>query len=141
MSTPAASGPMAWRRTDLWQVVALGLSLLASLVLLVVPAFGGTSASSETGGREVVRTTTLLESEGPRVLLILLIPVILTLLPLLVRGRARRQVALACTLLLALGALVGLASIGAFYLPALIFAIAATTAAMTERGGPQPASR
>jgi len=127
MSTPASTGPMAWRRTDLWQAVALGLSLLASLVLLVIPAFGGTSASSD-GTREVTHATTLLESEGPRVLLILLVPVVLTLLPLLVRGRGRRSVALACTLLLAAGALLGLASIGAFYLPALIFAVAAATA-------------
>jgi hypothetical protein len=137
MSTPASTGPKVRRRTDLWQLVALGLSTLASLVLLVVPAFGGTSASSDNGGREVVRTTTLLESEGSRVLLILLVPVVLTLVPLLVRGRAHRSIALACTLLLAVGALLGLASIGAFYLPALIFAIAAATAAMTER---RPAS-
>jgi hypothetical protein len=131
MSTPASTGPMAWRRTDLWQVVALGLSLLASLVLLVVPAFGGTSASSD-GAGEVTHTTTLLESEGPRVLMVLLLPVLLTLVPLLVRGRGRRSAALACTLLLAAGALFGLASIGAFYLPALIFAIAAATAAVQE---------
>jgi hypothetical protein len=123
---------MAWRRTDLWQVVALGLSLLASLVLLVIPAFGGTSASSDNGGREVVRTTTLLESEGSRVLLILLIPVVLTLVPLLIRGRGRGAFSVLAALLLGIGALLGLASIGAFYLPALIFAIAAATAAVRE---------
>jgi hypothetical protein len=121
----------AWRRTDLWQVVALGLSLAASLALLVIPAFGGTSASSE-GAGEVTRTTTLLESEGPGVLLVLLVPVVLTLLPLLVRGRGRRVVSVLAALLLGVGALMGLASIGAFYLPALISAIAAATAAVQE---------
>jgi hypothetical protein len=121
----------AWRRTDLWQVVALGLSVAASLALLVIPAFGGTSASSE-GGREVTHATTLLESEGPRVLLVLAIPLVLTLVPLLVRGRGRGAVSVLAALLLGVGALLGLASIGAFYLPALIFAIAAATAAVRE---------
>jgi hypothetical protein len=132
MSTPGSTGQKrAWPRPDPWQVVALGLSMLASLVLLVIPAFGGTSASSE-GGGEITHATTLLESEGPRVLLVLLIPVVLTLVPLLVRGRGRGPVSVLAALLLGAGALVGLASIGAFYLPALIFAIAAATAAVRE---------
>lgn len=113
----------------MWQLGALGLSLLGSLLLLVLPIYSSTTASSDSP--ETTTTRTLLEVEGLRVLPVLAVPVLLTLLPLYPKGAARRWVALVCTVLLAVGSLLGLASIGLFYLPALVCAIAATTAAMT----------
>jgi hypothetical protein len=117
------------RRADVWQLAALGLSLLAGLLLLVLPVYSSSTASS--GSPEVTTTRTLLEEEGSNVLLLLAVPVLLTLLPLYPKGVARRWVALVCTVVLAVGSLLALASIGLFYLPALVCAIAAATSAMT----------
>lgn len=130
MTTPTTRP--ARRRTDVWQVAALALSVLASLALLVVPAFGGTSVTQSSDGTEVQRTTTLLEAQGPSVLVPLAVPALLMLVPLYHRGAARRWVSLACTVLLGSFALLGLLSIGAFYLPALVCSVAATAAAMSE---------
>ncbi|HET8615871.1 MAG TPA: hypothetical protein VFL94_10125 [Actinomycetales bacterium] len=117
-------------RSGVWQIAALALAALATLLLLVLPAYSSTSQSSD--GPSVTTTTTLLEQQGPGVLGILAVPLVLMLVPLYVRGGARRWVSLACTALLFVGALLGLASIGMFYLPAVVCSIAATTAAMNE---------
>lgn len=119
------------RRADVWQVAALALSVLASLLLLVVPFFGGTSVTGSSDGTQTERTVTLLESQGVGVLVPLGIPVLLMLVPLYPSGAARRWVSLACTVLLGAFALLALLSVGVFYLPALVCAIAAATAAMT----------
>lgn len=113
----------------MWQLAAVGLTLLGGLLLLVLPVYSSTTASSDSP--EATTTRTLIEEEGSGVLLLLAVPVLLTLLPLYPNGRARRWVGLVCTVLLAVGSLLALASIGLFYLPALVCAIAATTAAMT----------
>lgn len=118
------------RRADVWQLAAVGLSLLAGLLLLVLPIYSSSTASSDSP--EVTTTHTLLEERGSGVLLLLAVPVLLTLLPLYPKGAPRRWLGLACTVLLAVGSLLALASIGLFYLPALVCAIAATTSAMTE---------
>jgi hypothetical protein len=90
--------------------------------------------SSETGGAEVRNTSTLLEVQGAGVLGILAVPIVLTLLPYLIRSpsRARAQLTIACTVLLMFGALLALASIGLFYLPALVCSVAASTAALRD---------
>jgi hypothetical protein len=128
MTTPTKRP--ARRRTDVWQIAALGLSVLGSLLLLVLPLYGSTSQSSDGPGGTTTRT--LVEEQGSGVLVALAIPIVLMLVPLYFRGGARRWVSLACTVLLAAGSLLGLLSIGVFYLPALVCSIAATTAAMSE---------
>lgn len=130
MTTPAPRPTR--RRSDVWQIAALVLAVIASLLLLVVPAFGGTSVTESSDGTQVERTVTLLESEGSGVLLPLGIPVLLMLLPLYPRGGARRWISLVCTILFGAFSLLALLSIGVFYLPALVCSIAATTAAMSE---------
>lgn len=120
------------RRSDLLQIAALVLSVLAALLLLVVPAFGGTSVTVDSDGTQAERTVTLLESEGPGILIPLAIPVLLTFVPLYPLGDARRWVRLACTLLLGAFTLLAILSIGVFYLPALVCSIAATTSTMSE---------
>lgn len=129
MTTPAPRP--ARHRTDRWQIAALALSVLASLLLLILPVFGGTSATESSDGTQAERTVTLLESEGVGVLIPLSIPALLMLIPLYPTGRARRWVNLASTVLFAAFALLSLLSVGIFYLPALVCSIAATTAAMT----------
>lgn len=133
MTTPSARP--ARRRTDKWQMAALVLAVLASLLLLVLPAYSSATESGD--GSEVTSTRTLLEVEGASVLIPLAVPALLMLLPLYPSGPSRRWISLACTILLAAFALLALLSIGAFYLPALVCSIAATTAAMTD---PRPSS-
>jgi hypothetical protein len=117
-----------------WQLGAFTLSAVASLLLVFLPAFSSSSESSTSAGVEQTRTTTLLEEQGPAILITLAVPVVLTLLPLLLRGRgpARRAVSVLCTVMLGAGTLLALLSVGAFYLPALVCAIAAATAAVRE---------
>lgn len=67
----------------------------------------------------------MLETVGPAVFLPLLVPIVLTSLPLLVRGGARTIVSVATTASLAIFVVVGSGSIGWFYLPALAAAVAA----------------
>jgi hypothetical protein len=129
--TPSTPTRRTRRRSDVWQTAALVLSVIATLLLLVLPLYSSSTRSSDSPDA-VVTTSTLLEEEGSGVLGILAVPVVLMLVPLYFRGGARRWVSLVCTVLLFVGALLGLASIGAFYLPALVCSIAAATSAMTE---------
>jgi hypothetical protein len=137
MSAPTSKDPKRARsRADTFQLSALGFAVLASLLLLVVPVFRSTSTGSDSAGVEVQKTSTstLLETQGSSVLVLLVVPILLTLLPYLVRSpsRGRAQLTIACTVLLMFGALLALASIGLFYLPALVCSIAASTAALRD---------
>ena len=114
------------------QIIAVSLTVVTSLVLLLVPAY--TEVKLTTGGIEQTRYLTLLEVVGPSVFVPLLIPVALTALPLLLRGRARTQVSVATAVALALFIVIGSASIGWFYVPALTAAVAALVAPAGSRG-------
>jgi hypothetical protein len=135
-SGTAAAGTRRRRRHDLWQLVALVLSVAASLLLLVLPVYESSTTSSS--GAEMSGTSTLLETQGPGVMVTLAVPILLTAVPLLLQGRARGAVSLVCTLLLGIGTLLALLSIGVFYLPALVCSIAATTAAFRPPASAQP---
>lgn len=52
-------------------------------------------------------------------------PILLTAIPLLARGRAGRPIAIACTALLAVFTVIATASIGWFFVPALLAAFVA----------------
>jgi len=108
------------------QVLAVSLAIIASLVLLLVPMY--TQARMTSGGVEQVNHPTLLEVNGPSILVPLLIPVVLTALPLLIHGRARISVSVLTTAVLAGFVFMGSASIGWFYVPALAAALAAVIA-------------
>jgi hypothetical protein len=108
------------------QVLALSLAIVASLVLLFVPMY--TQAKVTSGGPEQVSHPTLLETNGPSVFVALLIPVALTALPLLIRGRARTPVSVATAVALIVFVVIGSGSIGWFYVPALAAAVAAVVA-------------
>ncbi|NWL31651.1 hypothetical protein [Paenarthrobacter nitroguajacolicus] len=60
----------------------------------------------------------------------LLIPVALTALPLLTRGRARISVSVATAVALVVFVVIGSGSIGWFYVPALTAAVAAVVASL-----------
>lgn len=118
----------AMRRRDLiWHLVAFALAVLAAVGLLVLPTVATSSASVEAGGT-VSRTegsATLLETEGASALVLVAVPVALTLIPLLVSDRRRRWTTIVCTVLLAVGVLLALMSIGVAFVPALAALIVA----------------
>ncbi|MGI5162104.1 hypothetical protein [Microbispora sp. CA-102843] len=97
------------RRWILWSVA---LSVLASLLLLVVPGF----ASETPGGTSVKRAIDVI---GPRALLVLIPPgiALLTLLASQIGGTSRRAVALVGAILLGACCLLTLPSVGLLFLP------------------------
>jgi len=119
------------RHLDSWnvrQVLAVSLAIVASLVLLLIPMY--TQVKLASGGPEQVSHPTLLQTVGPSIFVPLLIPVALTALPLLIRGRARTPVSVATTFALVVFVVIGSASIGWFHVPALAAAVAAVVASM-----------
>lgn len=118
---------MKWHRDsrNVSQLLAVSLAIVASLMLLSIPMY--TQAKVTDGGLEQASYSTLLEVHGPSIGVPLLIPVVLTLIPLLMRGRAQTSVTAMATVALAGFIFIGSASIGWFYLPALAAAVAAVT--------------
>lgn len=108
------------------QKIAFLLTITAALVLLLVPSYRGVRLSDD--GPEQVVSLTLLEVVGPYIFVPLLIPVALTGLPLLLRGRARNYASVATTVALAIFTLIASATIGWFYVPALAAALASVLA-------------
>ncbi|MET3923490.1 hypothetical protein ABIB26_004456 [Arthrobacter sp. UYEF20] len=92
------------------QTIAVSLAIVTSLVLLLVPIYP--QAKLTPGGIEQIRYLTLLETVGPSLFVPLLIPVALTALPLLLRGRARIYASVAATVALTVFMFIGSASIG-----------------------------
>jgi hypothetical protein len=108
------------------------LAVVATVVLLVVPT--GREESISTGPSGVTirssRSTTLVQSDGLDVLVLLAIPVVLTGLPLVFRRpRWRRVALLAASVLLLVLVVLGAASIGLFYLPAAVAMVIAAVVA------------
>jgi hypothetical protein len=110
------------------QVPAVSLAIIASVVLLLVPMYTQVKLTSGEPGQ--VSHPTLLETVGPSIFVPLLIPVALTALPLLIRGRARTPVLVATTVALVVFVVFSSASIGWFYIPALAAAVAGVVTSM-----------
>lgn len=110
------------------QVLALSLAIVASLVLFLVPMY--TQIKLTSGGQDQASHPTLVETVGPSIFVPLLIPVALTALPLLIRGRTRTPVSVATTVALVVFVVIGSASIGWFYVPAMAAAVAAVVTSM-----------
>lgn len=83
--------------------------------------------------------TSALEVNGPDALVPLLLPVLLTLIPILIRGRAQRPSAHGAIFLLTLFCLLSAASVGVFYLPSLfLLAVGALNRGSRARATPGP---
>jgi hypothetical protein len=118
-----AAAPAPYRTTArVWQFVAFGLACAAAVLLLVLPLYTGTTTTA--AGTEDF-TATLLEVNGPDVLVPLLVPVLLTAVPLLVPSGRLPGVTIACAALLVFFMALGGTSIGLFYAPAAIAAVVA----------------
>jgi hypothetical protein len=105
------------------QIAALAVVITAAIALLVLPT--STSVTSSSDGSEVTTSQTLLASMGPSVLLILAAPIAMAALPLFSRGRAWVALSIASAVLLWLFVILGLLTIGVFFLPGAILALIA----------------
>ena len=96
--------------------VSFGLALAAAIFLLVWPTYSGSNGSQPTHA-------TLLQVNGPFVLIPVMLPVLTTLIALLLRKQGVRIVA---TILIGGFALIAGFTIGWFYLPAAILLLLAS---------------
>lgn len=118
----------SWRVNSLTlaNVSAFALALTASVLLLVAPVYKSVSSSAAVRGASSRTETTkssevtLLEQNGPAVLVALIAPALITLLPLLVRRSARRPWLLASAITLTVLCFLAGFSIGLLYLPAAV---------------------
>lgn len=104
-------------------------TLVAGAVLAFVP-FGDSSMTTASSEGTSVTTTTresLLEHEGASVLVVLAVPVVLTLAGWLAARRRWRAGVVASAIVLTVGVVLALLSVGVFYLPAAIAMVVAAT--------------
>ncbi|GAA3740683.1 hypothetical protein GCM10022225_24940 [Plantactinospora mayteni] len=126
-----------------WLLAALLLAVAVGALLLFLPVVTGVQSSTLGNGpnpmievREVRQS--LVQAEGWGVALLFLVPVLFCAMPLLGTGAARLPLAIAAVVLLGLGVLVSLASLGLFYLPSLVLLVVA--AVRMSRRAAAPAS-
>jgi hypothetical protein len=92
--------------------ISFGLAVAVSGLLLVLPSYSVWSSESPS-----VRHATLLQVNGPRVLIALAIPVLIALVPVVL---PKFWVRIAAALVLATFAILGGFSIGLFYAPSAV---------------------
>ncbi len=118
-------------------IAGLVLAIAASALFTSYPMGSSTSTSSSISSTGVQSSTvihhsseTLLAHEGPSVLIVLAIPVVLALGAIVVaRWRHRQGARIVIAFLLLVGCLLGAMSVGLFYVPAA--ALLVVSAAMT----------
>ncbi|MGX7673572.1 hypothetical protein [Plantactinospora sp. DSM 117369] len=142
----ATSLPSAARPGIRWLLAALLLAVAAGALLLFLPVTTVLEATRDEGPTSagvaapmmVVREVRqpLVQAQGWGVALLLLVPVLLCAMPLLGTGAARLPVTVAAVVLLGLGVLVSLASLGLFYLPSLVLLVVAAVRMSAGTGRP-----
>ena len=101
-----------------WNVVAACLAALTSAVALFAPL--GTGSTVDGSGITSTTHVSLLTTEGPRVLIVLAIPVMLVLLPLALGGQtATYRARFTIVILLSIFTLLGALTVGLFFIPTL----------------------
>jgi cytochrome bd-type quinol oxidase subunit 2 len=107
-----------------WSIVAL---VLAALPVVVAWLPLGTSTSVDSAGHVTTTHPSLMTTEGPTVLIPLLVPFVITLIPVLLHRRhpAAELARIVAAVLMSMGVVLAILSIGVFFLPALIALIAA----------------
>ncbi|MEN3608487.1 hypothetical protein AAH979_02990 [Plantactinospora sp. ZYX-F-223] len=137
----ATSLPSRVRPGIRWLLAALLLAVAAGALLLFLPVTTVLEATRDSGAASpmmVVREVRqpLVQAQGWGVALLLLVPVLLCAMPLLGTGAARLPVTVAAVVLLGLGVLVSLASLGLFYLPSLVLLVVAAVRMSAGTGRP-----
>jgi len=122
------------------QIVAFAFALFVSIGLAtVIPVYttvttsqsecvlttspdgsSGSGTCTPAPAETVESTATLADANGPFVVAVVLIPIFLTLLPLVALGRVHLPVSIVGTVLLAAGCAIAGFTIGLFYVPALL---------------------
>ncbi len=105
------------------QLFAAGLAVAAAVAVIALPLYAQESSTSS--GDVQSGSATVLSVVGPQVLLALLVPVLDAALPLAARGRAWQPLSVASVVVLAVFVVLGSASIGWFFVPALVLAVIA----------------
>lgn len=138
----AAIRRVAWRRSSMQRnadipndqqeqspghslvIASIVLAVLASLYLLLAPGYHTEAMRVELGGGPPVTTrdrATLLVVEGWKVVRLLLLPILISAVPLFLRATSAALAVRSLAALLLVGfVLLGLASIGFFYFPSAI---------------------
>lgn len=107
----------------LLQWLTLVLTIAASMFLAFQPVYAG--VASDSNGTSTETSATLVQVNGPSVLVLLAIPIAISLLPLFARGRAWQPLSITAAILLGFWVFVGILSIGIFFVPAMIAEAAA----------------
>lgn len=105
------------------QIAAFVFVIAATLAAILLPS--SVRMNITNAGSPKIETPTLLEIHPPTVLIPLVIPLVLTLIPLLVREKGWRIVSIVCVVLLAVFTVIASASVGWFYIPALLAGLVA----------------
>jgi hypothetical protein len=120
---------------------ACAAATLAALYLGTAQVYGGVSTAAGTVIGDPIyapvpqsTSATLIEVNGPGVLLVLALPIIFTAIPLALRpSRWHRLAEVAAVVLLAMFVILGVASLGMFFVPAALLAAAAAVLGRRER--------
>jgi hypothetical protein len=105
------------------QIGAFVFVIAATLAAVLLPS--NVRVNITEPGAPRIETPTLLEINPPTVLIPLAIPLVLTLIPLLVRAKRWRIISIVCVVLLAVFTVIASASVGWFYIPALLAGLVA----------------
>jgi hypothetical protein len=120
-------------RAKLLAAVACLLTVVGALVAAFAPLGSATEISGSPGKTTVTHTSpSLFQTEGAWILIVVSVPVLMALVPMVARHRRART---ASAVLLWIGCVVGMLSIGMFFVPA---AIAMTVAATRREPDPVP---
>lgn len=121
-----------------WNLAALLVAAATGLGLALLPF--GSSGTVDSNGVETTSSESLLSSEGSSVLIVLAIPVMLIVVPLLLRNQTlayRSRIVI--VVLLGIFVLLGALSIGLFFVPTLI-AMVLSLAAQNSARSAEPSS-
>jgi hypothetical protein len=121
-------------------VAAFLLALTGALVAAFAPTGHVMESQASTGGVIVTRSYngSMFQTDGSWVLVVVSVPVLLALVPVLIRYRAARIVSAA---LLWVGGLVGMWSVGIFFVPAAIVMTIAAAWRESALVPPMPSNR
>ncbi len=112
-----------WSAKRVVQAIALVLAVLGAWLMLVMPSYG--TATSVSGGAETFGTLSMLDAVGPAALGLAAVPVAIALLPLFGVGRAWQVLSIVASVLMGCFVLLGMLSVGFFYVPALLAGLVA----------------
>ncbi|HET8927257.1 MAG TPA: hypothetical protein VFN24_05440 [Microbacterium sp.] len=116
-------GERYWGAKRLVQVIALVLAVLGAWLMLVMPSYG--TATTDSTGAETFATLSMLDAVGPAARGLAAVPVAIALLPLFGVGRAWQPLSIVASVLMGCFVLLGILSVGFFYVPALLAGLVA----------------